>query len=265
MDLRELRARVARESRTLAIPVELRATDGKDPSITGHAAVFDSWSEDLGGFVERIQRGAFRKALGRSADAKLLWEHDPRWTLASLSGGTLRLAEDATGLGVDATPADVSYYRDLRTLMERGDVHQMSFGFTVAEGGDVWEERDGKVTRTITEVDRIYDVSIVAFPAYPATAAAARSLDAATDQVVEKVVRALSKSGVGFEPGAQSSPVEELDATGVVAEPGDTDDSPQEATGDEESRDLATAWRRAHMRRMTLPLDSKPRTKEIQA
>jgi hypothetical protein len=87
--------------------------------------------------------------------------------------GTLRLHEDDHGLAIEIDPPDTQWARDLMVSMERGDVTQMSFGFTVAE--DSWEQdKDEKVTRTILKIKELYDVSPVTFPAYPQTEAHVR-------------------------------------------------------------------------------------------
>jgi HK97 family phage prohead protease len=172
--------------------LEVRADDGDEGPLTivGHAAVFDRKSEELGAagwftFREQIKRGAFKRALDEDQDVRLLWEHDPRWilarTAASQEVGRLELSEDPRGLRSFAKVVPTSYARDLEAVMRAGVVTQMSFGFTVGPGGDEWLERtrdDGtvEVLRTIHEVERLFDVSVVAFPAYPQTDAVARSL-----------------------------------------------------------------------------------------
>jgi HK97 family phage prohead protease len=149
----------------------------------GYAAVFDVDSEPLP-FVERIEPGAFAKSLrDRKRDVRMFLNHNPDILLASKSGGTLRLKEDEHGLLVDADLPDTSHGRDLATLMRRGDVSKMSFGFTPVR--DSWSE-DG-LRRQLREV-MLFDVSpITGFPAYPATSAYVRSLagiiDAAPDEL----------------------------------------------------------------------------------
>lgn len=164
--------------------VELRDSgEGNgDFTLTGHAAVFDRWSEDLatwaGSFRERIAKGAFRQVLKTNPDVRLLFNHDGL-TLARTKSGTLELSEDDTGLRVWARLAPTSQAMDLRMAMQRGDVDQMSFAFTVAE--DDWHEDHDteEIERTITRIGELYDVSVVTFPAYPDTDAAIRELRAA--------------------------------------------------------------------------------------
>jgi HK97 family phage prohead protease len=159
------------------IPIsELRATkDGDTPKIVGHAAVFNKWSEDLGGFREQIKPGAFKKVI-KESDTRMLWNHDSNYVLGRVSAGTLTLKEDKDGLSVDNTPPDTQWARDLMVSIDRGDVNQMSFGFRVEK--DEWfEDKDGNITRTILEMRELPDVSPVTFPAYPQTDLALRSLE----------------------------------------------------------------------------------------
>lgn len=157
---------------------ELRVSKKDDgPStLKGYAAVFNSLSEDLGGFREKIDPGAFKGALKRS-DTRALFNHDSNFVLGRQSAGTLRLKEDKKGLLMEVDLPDTQFARDLQTSVERGDITQQSFGFTVKK--DSWEEdRDKKeVTRTLNEIDELFDVSPVTFPAYPDTTVAKRSLD----------------------------------------------------------------------------------------
>jgi HK97 family phage prohead protease len=155
---------------------ELRQ-EGDSNTFVGYAAVFNSPSEPLP-FIERIAPGAFSKTLrARKQDIKLYVNHNSDMVLASRNSGTLRLSEDERGLRVEADlPEDVSYSRDLMSLMRSGVVDKMSFGFQVDRKGDKWSD-DG-MERTLTSV-RLFEVSVVTgFPAYEATTAAVRSLSA---------------------------------------------------------------------------------------
>ena len=88
------------------------------------------------------------------------------------------LKEDEKGLAIEIDPPDTQIARDLLVSMERGDVTQMSFGFSVRPDGQNWAEDDeGRVIRTLTNV-RLFDVSPVVFPAYPQTDIAVREMRA---------------------------------------------------------------------------------------
>jgi HK97 family phage prohead protease len=142
--------------------------------IVGHAAIFNSLSEDLGGFREKIAPGAFAEAIGRD-DVRALWNHDANFVLGRVRAGTLTMREDERGLAVEIDPPDTQWARDLLVSMARGDVTQMSFGFRVERGGQSWEKTDEGNVRTITRAS-LFDVSPVTYPAYADTDVAVRSL-----------------------------------------------------------------------------------------
>jgi len=157
------------------LAVELRG-DGQGPVLRGHAAVFNQLSADLGGFREQVAPGAFADAL--QDDVRLLVNHQGL-PLARTASKTLKLAEDGRGLAIEAEldPEDPDV-RALLPKMKRGDVSQMSFGFAVRPNGQDWAKDDeGRVVRTLKKV-RLFDVSVVTFPAYAATDVAVRSLQA---------------------------------------------------------------------------------------
>lgn len=153
--------------------MRLQAPEGGSATlIGGHAAVFNQRSEDLGGFVEQIAPGAFKSSLER--DVRALMNHNSDLILGRTSAGTLRLAEDETGLNVEIDTPDTSYARDLLVSMQRGDVREMSFGFLTLQ--DHWEKVGDVWVRTLLEVE-LYEVSPVTFPAYGQTTISARSMD----------------------------------------------------------------------------------------
>lgn len=143
--------------------------------IEGHAAVFDSWSETLGGifpFKEKVRKGAFAESIGRD-DIRALFNHDPNYVLGRNRAGTLELVEDDVGLRVRITPPDTIWARDITTSIRRGDISQMSIGFVVED--DEWSSKDGIDTRELKKV-RLFDVSPVTFPAYTATDVGVRAM-----------------------------------------------------------------------------------------
>jgi HK97 family phage prohead protease len=157
------------EIRTNSVDFEVRA-EGDGMTFTGYASVFNSPSEDLGGFVEYVAPGAFKRSLQSRNEVKLLWNHDSGEPLASLRGGTMQLVEDERGLKVTAQLPQTTRGRDIAELLRTNVIDSMSFGFNVIK--DSWA-RDGK-TRTLESV-RLFEVSIVSFPAYEATVAQVRS------------------------------------------------------------------------------------------
>ena len=162
------------ETRTNTTKFEVRELDGGGMTFTGYAAVFNAPSEPLP-FTERIAPGAFRRSLQSRNDVKLLWNHDSGTVLGSTRAGTLRLEEDNVGLRVSADLPDTQAGRDAAYLIKRGDVDAMSFGFSVPKGGDEWVSESERVLNSV----RLFETSIVAFPAYTQTAGstAVRGLD----------------------------------------------------------------------------------------
>jgi HK97 family phage prohead protease len=157
------------EVRTNSVEFEVRA-EGDGMTFTGYASVFNSPSQDLGGFIEYVAPGAFKRSLQSRNEVKLLWNHDSGEPLASLRGGTMQLVEDDRGLKVTAQLPNTTRGRDIAELLRTNVIDSMSFGFNVIK--DTWS-RDGQ-TRTLDSV-RLFEVSIVSFPAYESTTAQVRS------------------------------------------------------------------------------------------
>lgn len=160
------------ELRTVSTPKLIRAEDR--PVIVGHAAVFNRIA-DIGGYYrEKVQPGAFARAI-KEDDVRALFNHNPDLLLGRNKAGTLRLSEDEYGLAYEVDPdMEISHTRDVVRMMERGDVTQSSFGFFVRK--QQWEEDEkGVVTRTIIEAE-LFDVSPVTYPAYTTTDVGVRSL-----------------------------------------------------------------------------------------
>jgi len=157
---------------------ELRVSEseGKDTYIEGYASVFDSWSETLGGdilpFREKVCKGAFTESIAND-DIRALYNHDPNYVLGRNKAGTLELTEDERGLYVKIKPPKAQWAKDLMCSIKRGDVDAMSFGFAVIL--DKWYAAEGADVRELIKV-KLYDVSPVTFPAYPATECDVRSI-----------------------------------------------------------------------------------------
>ena len=170
------------ERRTYTVRnVETRQEDDGKMRLSGYAAVFNDASVPLP-FRERIAPGAFRKTLSETPDVRLLINHEGL-PLARTKNNTLALTEDEVGLRFDAELPDTSEARDLYTLIERGDVDQMSFAFRVIR--QKWNA--DRTERTLTEVSLSDgDVSVVTYPAYPTTTVEAREHLANAIQAVKE-------------------------------------------------------------------------------
>ena len=157
------------ETRSIAYTnLELRALDDGN-TLVGYAAVFDSPSEPMP-YTEFVRRGAFSKTLNDGADVRLLIDHEGV-PLARTRSGTLSLEEDERGLRVEAEldPENPDAARVL-SAMRRGDLSQMSFAFKTVK--DSYNE--DRSVRELKEV-KLFDVSIVTFPAYEDTVAELRT------------------------------------------------------------------------------------------
>lgn len=150
--------------------IEVRSdVEGQPMRFRGYAAVFNSPSEPLP-FTETIRPGAFKRSLNAGREVRMFVNHNTDLVLGSTRSGTITVTEDRRGLLVEGELPDTTYARDLSALMQRGDVHGMSFGFSVPRGGDLWSENGAQ--RMLTEVI-LHEVSVVTgFPAYPETTGA---------------------------------------------------------------------------------------------
>jgi HK97 family phage prohead protease len=167
------------EVRSLNEIVEQRAYDGElkaaveGRTVEGYASVFNSMSEDLGGFREIILPNAFSDVLDN--DVRALYNHDSNYLLARTTSGTLELKEDEKGLYYRFEMPNTSYGNDMLELFRRGDLSQSSFGFTVEK--DSWRMEDGQHVRYIERVGSLFDVSPVVFPAYNQASSGLRSAE----------------------------------------------------------------------------------------
>ena len=177
------------EKRSVVAPVERRDADGGSTTVAGYAAIFGDTTEIENYFKEVIVRGAFAKTI-QTSDVRAYFDHDRGRVLGRVSSGTLRLNEDARGLAVEIDLPDTTDGRDVRTLIERGDVSGMSFGFVVTR--QEWDETGDIPLRTIHEVE-LREVSIVSEPAYDGTSIALRSLDGARKERREMNFNAAAK------------------------------------------------------------------------
>lgn len=158
------------------VGIELRKKSETNSAVVlrGYAAKFEVLSEPMWGFRERIAKGAFDDVLGD--DVRALFNHDASHVLGRTKSGTLSIVQDDTGLAYEVELPDTSSARDLIKVIERGDVDQSSFAFTVEK--DNWtEDDDGRIIRTIEKMKRLYDVSPVTYPAYPDATVGIRSME----------------------------------------------------------------------------------------
>ena len=178
-----------REERSYEVRMVAEEIDQR--KIVGHAAVFNKLSVPMMGFREKIEPGAFRESIEKD-DIRALFNHNADYVLGRTKAGTLRLKEDDIGLYIEIDPPETTFAKDLMVSIKRGDVDQMSFGFTVLD--EEWGKQDSEQVRVLKRV-QLWDVSPVTFPAYP--------------QTDVKVRKALSDIGIDWEKLTQAIQTQE--------------------------------------------------------
>lgn len=155
------------------------STSEESRKVEGYALVFDSESEDLG-FIETISPEAISEETIRKSDIMCLLDHSKERGILARSRygkGSLKLSIDEVGLRYEFDAPKTALGDELLEMLRRGDINQSSFAFTVAQNGDKWEKKDGKYYRTITKIEKLYDVSPVYTPAYSSTSVGCRSYE----------------------------------------------------------------------------------------
>ena len=153
----------------------VRSMSGR--TISGTAVVFDSWSEDLGGFKEIIRSSALTQQILDESDIMANMDHDPAYVMARRKNGhgNLQLTLTQRGLDFSFECPDTAKGEELLQHIKRGEYDSCSFCFTLAPDGDRWYNVNGEMRREILKFDKIFDVAIVYTPAYAATSVDARS------------------------------------------------------------------------------------------
>lgn len=168
-------------------PVELRTAPDGTGVLAGYAIVYNSLSQNLGGFVERILPGAADKSLADNVRVLARYNHDDNMLLGTTDAGTLRIWSDEIGMPYEVDLPDTSYGRDLRVLAARGDVSRSSFAFTVPPDGEEWGlTENGFPLRSLSGIQLI-DVAPVNSPAYLDSSVGLRSLAARTGLSVDAI------------------------------------------------------------------------------
>lgn len=166
--------RTTRQMRSVASEFQTRADEGTgDLYISGYFSVFNSNYEIWPGATESVSPEAFDGAL--SDDIRCLIDHETRLVLGRNKAGTLDLKTDSRGLWgeVKVNQKDQDAM-NLYERVKRGDVNQCSFGFEILD--EEFEDRGTEVHWTIKKV-KLYEVSVVTFPAYDETEVSARKQD----------------------------------------------------------------------------------------
>ena len=157
---------------------ELR-TNAESRTIVGYAAKFERWSEPImGWFKEQIARDAFSEC--DVTDVIMCFNHNIDSILARTTSGTLTLSTDDEGLRFEFEAPATTMGNDMLELVRRGDISKCSFKFTVEEDEWRYADKENKLEydeRTIRKIGKLYDVSLVVYPAYSDTEAGVRHLE----------------------------------------------------------------------------------------
>ena len=170
------------EKETRFSSIETRSDDeNKKMIVEGYAIVFDEETligDEERGFVEVIDKGALASTNMKGVPFK--YNHnDVTLILARTRNGSLSLEVDEKGLKIRAELIDTTSNVDIYKSIVAGLLDKMSFAFTVKSQS--WDKSGKLPKRTITGIDRLFDVSVVDLPAYDQTSiqASARSLELA--------------------------------------------------------------------------------------
>ena len=229
--------------------LELRGED-ESRHIEGYGSVFNSRSLDLGGFQEIIAPGAFDGVIERS-DVKALLDHNAeRGILArSRNGkGSLSLELDERGLKYSFDAPHTNVGEEGVVGLSGGDYSQ-SAGAVTGESESWTKEEDGSYLRTINKIGNLYDVSIVANPAYTDTSVALRSLDAFKAQEETQIPEEVKEEGKE-DPKVEETPVEEAPVEETPIE--ENKPEVQEETEPKEKRNNINNTKNIHMKNFSL-------------
>lgn len=167
--------------------LEVKADENGRTVIRGYAAVFESESQDLGGFVEIVERGAFDEVMRSNPDVFGKYNHER--VIGRTSSGTMRLMVDERGLRYEIDPPRSA--ADVVELIERGDVRGSSFAFRSRPADEAWDrDANGRMIRRIKKFSFLGDAGPVDTPAYLATETyvSKRALETAREQRADSVV-----------------------------------------------------------------------------
>lgn len=142
--------------------------------IEGMPIVYDqatTVNDPAGKYTEIIRSGALDGA--DLTDARLLYNHDQNRVPLARTPRTMQFIRDPAGLKMVANLPDTGDARAVYTAVQRGDLSGMSFAFKVPKGGDRYNP--ATKTREIFKIEKVYEVSVVPFPAYPQTSVEARA------------------------------------------------------------------------------------------
>lgn len=168
-----------KEIRKFDFEVRAKRDEQHGTYLEGTPIVYDAWT-NLGWYDEQIQRGALDST--DLTDVRFLINHNTDMIPLARSrnnneNSTMQMTINEGGMNIRVN-LDIENNSDARSLysaVERGDIDGMSFMFVV--DGELWEEEESDhPKRTITDIEKVFEVSAVTFPAYEQTSISARGL-----------------------------------------------------------------------------------------
>ena len=163
-----------KELRICEIRADMSA-NAEDLTLEGRTIVYDNQTvinDHTGSFNEVIRNGALDGS--DLTDARLLYNHDLSKIPLAKTPKTMQLIKDSVGLKMVAHLPNTEEAKSVYTAVKRGDLSGMSFAFKVPKGGDKYDPKTN--TREIFKIEKVNEISIVPFPAYPQTSVEARAI-----------------------------------------------------------------------------------------
>lgn len=221
--------------------IEIRRIDNtfeeNGRTIQGRAIVFESLSNDLGGFKEIIKRGAISQELVDSSDVFARTNHSDDYILARCNKGKgslqLELREDGLYYSFEAPNTEKG--NELVEHIRRGEISQSSFAFMVAQEPDAerWTKIDGVTVREIYKIAYLGDVAPVFTPAYSETSVSLRALDKAKEMNEE--VKEEPKEEEVTETIENDTPTEVVEEPKEEEESGNTESKEEKEDSEEKN------------------------------
>lgn len=166
------------ETRTSTIQIRSLSDGQESRVVEGYAVRFNEPSADIG-FIETILPSAITDETIRKSDIFARFDHRDDAILARsrFGNGSLMLELRDDGLYYTFEAPHTQYGEELLEHIRRGEIDSSSFAFSVpADGkGDKWTQKDGKFYRTISKIDRLFDIAPCYQPAYPTTSCSTRT------------------------------------------------------------------------------------------
>ena len=186
--------------------INKNTVNSESRTVHGTALVFNSWSQDLGGFTEIIKPEAVNEETIQRSDIMANMDHREDYVMARSKRGNGNLALSLTERGVDFSfeAPETAKGEELLSHIKRGEYDSCSFAFRIAPDGDRWFYENDQLKREIRKIDILYDISIVYAPAYEET-----SVDVRAKQMVD-AFKELRSFKTQFEELANSEKVEEI-------------------------------------------------------